>query len=149
MRCDKAFTLKSDNMYFTYYQITTIKLLPGNFNWGTMYDKTIIYCKYMYYNKPRLKTLSRTNKIRIQIKHENLQLCSVRFNTITMALPNMDSQWFESMVLQNMSFQWTLGNFSLTKAKNIAVGGNGQQSTVQYLFSAFDVYYFASAKTMT
>lgn len=53
------------------------------------------------------------------------------------------------MVLQNMSFQWTLGNFSLTKAKNIAVGGNGQQSTVQYLFSAFDMYYFASAKTMT
>lgn len=63
-------------MYFIYYQITTIKLLPGNFNWGTMYDKTIIYCKY--YNKPRLKTLSRTNKIRIQIKHENLQLCSYK-----------------------------------------------------------------------
>lgn len=79
MRCDKAFTLKSDNMYFIYYQITTIKLLPGNFNWGTLYDKTwflIIYCKY--YNKPRLKTLSRTNKIRIQIKHENLQLCSYK-----------------------------------------------------------------------
>lgn len=78
-----------------------------------------------------------------------LQIKNVRFNTITMALPNMDSQRFESMVLQNMSFQWTLGNFSLTKAKNIAVGGNGQQSTVQYLFSAFDMHYFASAKTMT
>lgn len=75
------------------------------------------------------------------------QKCKIQHNYNGPA--KMNSHWFESMVLQNMSFQWTLSNFSLTKAKNIAVGGNGQQSTVQYLFSAFDMHYFASAKTMT